>query len=582
VKPWVGSGCWVLLLVGSVGAACSTTNEPPGENVGGEAAGGASAAAAGETASAGESVSAGESGAGAVEPGEPLALEDAWLPMLEAFCEQEERCHGTMQYRHVPGGCVAALSRSWQEAFAELALLIEKGTAKYDAQLAPACVEARRNERCDATRFPPECEAAIDGLLEPGDACDEGVECAGSASCAGCPRQCVQYPAGGEACDDRCDVGLRCTEGRCVAQLLEGDSCGLLEEGLSCGPSLYCARDVEGEPGICRLNHAAKLGEPCGEPGVWWCEGDAACVVTQIVGEARQWECVAPSESGGECWSGEGDTCPPGEYCPTPAEGEVSARCMPLARQGERCPEYRECEHGTSCLFGNTCVKLGELGDACVVDADCYYGLCAEGECVSTRSCDVPIDETQLLHSPPRPKEACPSEAPGALLEGWDSAEAALGWVEGLDEAAGTAAWLETERFSCSGALHLHATLSESAPEAFLIRDTVDSAEPDWSGYRRVHSWVRLAEPGVGNVEGLVNVVTSVLVPNGEQSFSVHQKRLDASWLRDWQWHELVLELPLDGRESVTTFRVSLELQAPDGVVEPIELDLYVDDIWLE
>jgi hypothetical protein len=253
-----------------------------------------------------------------------------------------------------------------------------------------------------------------------------------------------------------------------------------------------------------------------------------------------------------------------------------------LAKQGERCPENRECELGTSCLIGNTCVKLGELGDACVVDEDCYHRLCAEGECVSTRSCDAPVDETPLWHSPPRPKETCPSEAPGALLEGWDSAEAVVGWVERLDEAAGTAAWVETERFSCSGAVHLHASLRESASGAFLIRDIVDSAEPDWSGYSRVHSWVRLAEPGVGNVEGLVSVVTSVLVREGDVSFSVHDQRLDASWLRDWQWHELVLELPLDGRESVSTFRVSLELQAPDGVTEPIELDLYVDDIWLQ
>lgn len=64
---------------------------------------------------------------------------------------------------------------------------------------------------------------------------------------------------------------------------------------------------------------------------------------------------------------------------------------------------------------------------------------------------------------------------------------------------------------------------------------------------------------GRGNVEGLVNVVTSdvvtsVLVPEGDLSFFVHQERLDVSWLRDWQWHELVLELALDGKESVSTF----------------------------
>ncbi|HEY3256034.1 MAG TPA: hypothetical protein VGJ91_18875, partial [Polyangiaceae bacterium] len=225
MRSWIRNGTLLLALSGvsaCLAAGCGASYESPaprsgdaGGSAGGAIDGPASAGASDIAASAG---AAGESLASAGAGGsqaEPIPLEQAARPMLEAYCEMAERCGQSVQYEQVPGACVAAQLAEWQAAFAGIKDEIAAGSVVYDPEAAPACVEARRTARCDDVAFPHACEAAIDGTRRVGEACERGVECVGDSFCAGCPGKCTARGKLGDPCGDGqwCALEATCQDG---------------------------------------------------------------------------------------------------------------------------------------------------------------------------------------------------------------------------------------------------------------------------------------------------------------------------------------------------------------------------------
>jgi len=147
--------------------------------------------------------------------------------------------------------------------------------------------------------------------------------------------------------------------------------------------------------------------------------------------------------------------------------------------------------------------------------------------------------------------------------------------------------WNSAERFSCSGALHLHAGFSERGQGVYSLASAPTGTFWDWSKRKRLHLWVRLGAPGVGQLEQLVDVITVVSAHDSNlQSEGRYFGRIaDASWLRDFAWHELLFELNDQARENVDGYGIQVSLldPLPDGAPTTLpEIDLYVDDVWLE
>lgn len=579
VKGWL-TALGFATAASSLIAGCGETHHASSRDNAG-AAGEAHVQPTGGDASTGGEASA---GAGGLEPGEPIALEDLLEPLLEAVCEKYERCGEALEYERTPGGCVASLRESWKRDLAKLPALLEKGTIYYEPALAHACIEARRSQPCDSAVFPAICEAMLDGTVQEGGSCDEAVECVGLASC-GCMGTCVRAAVAGDACDETCWNGARCVEGKCVAPAADGESCRTAEgKYLGCAGSLRCVLDAAGSESACRGLTTAQRGESCGQDSAVQCEKSSACVVTSLVQDMPVQTCVARSRSGGACWAGDQDSCPPGEYCPL-AEGEITAKCVPLVEAGKSCSVYYACEVGARCVQ-NVCLKLGAEGDPCYENIECVDQLCSAGRCARYDACTGDLGSTvPVRHDPPQPTESCPTTTRGELLAGFDSAESVEAFeIKYQHPAASLIDWAETERYSCSGALHLQVTFDEVGQSVFALASPPEGEFWDWTGKSRLHLWVRMAAPGI--TESQVDLVTvsavvGVMHPD-LVSGQLELGRTDASWLRDFEWHELLVDLPREDLERVDGFGIGVATGQHVEPAQVLEIDVYVDDVWLE
>jgi len=588
MQGWVRDGALWLGLSAALSclamacAASPDSSTQPRTSQGGDSAGGAS--------DAGTGGDGGDSAGAAGQAPEPIPLAEVARPMLEAQCERLTRCGQAIQYEQVPGGCVAAQLAEWEAAFDGIRDEIEQGRVVYDPAAAPACIEARRTARCDGPVFPDACAAAIDGTRDVGEPCEQGVECVGGSFCEGCPGKCTPGAKLEEACGDGqwCESGLRCAEGRCVALRLEGESCDF--EGAWCASGDVCLDYTAETDGVCQSVRAAKLGEECGWERGLFCETGSACVESERNEGGTRQMCIKRSRSGGTCWRGIQDSCPAGEYCPISSE-PLTAKCRPLSQAGERCPESNACAPGSRCLFGGLCVEPRALGEACNEGDECSSWFCVQGVCALDARCAVAGGNSRapVLHDPPPPAEHCPTEASaGELLQGFDNRESIDGWST---SSTGTAEaffeWSMAERFSCSGALHLHASFSAAGQDVYVMIPSPMGSFWDWSQKKRLHVAARLAPPGVGDHAQLLEVRSAVSSRSTDlQTVNVSLgDAVDASWLRDFAWHELVFDLHGPDPERIEKYGISLRVpeSLPDGAPKELpEIDLYVDDFWLE
>ncbi|HYQ47263.1 MAG TPA: Dickkopf N-terminal cysteine-rich domain-containing protein [Polyangiaceae bacterium] len=584
-----------LLFVGTgLATSCGKATEasgPAGESAGSESVGGAGASGATDATVPPEGGNAGEApdaaGAGG-QADESIPLDRIAQPSLEAECEKLERCGLAIQFEQAPGGCVGAQLADWQAAFDGVKDEIARGTVVYDPTAARACIEARRNARCDSLGFPRACEALIDGTRRAGEACQSGVECEQDLQCQGCPGKCTPLRKLGQACSDEapCDVTLECVEGQCAARPLEGDACGSVISRYCLG-SEHCSGETDDSPGVCQPQRVVGRGEDCGSGLGVFCGLDSACVQQKQADESVREVCVERSRSGGTCWHGIQDTCPEGEYCPLTIEDQLrglAAKCRPLAQPGERCPASNGCAPGGRCLFGNLCVAPRATGQPCYSPDECSSYICSNGTCVDS-VCGTVDYPPPVLHDPPPPPERCPTMiAGGDLLQGFDSSDSIADWrTQSEGTATSSLDWSTTERYSCSGALHLHAAFSAMQGE---FVGTTPLPLSDWSQRTRLHFWVRLQAASAAEVGERLAVHTFVSARDADLSHGGWSfASADATSLRDFAWHEFVLDLrDLSNLERVDGYGVRIGLDAAaEGASNVVpEVDLYVDDIWLE
>jgi len=528
---------------------------------GGEGVASAGASAAGQGGADGDQTS--------------LSSEDTVALYAGAYCERAERCEFEPGVEQVPGGCGAALLDAWKDALREAEQQIASGKVVYDPSALSACVEARRTAVCDDPDggFPEACELAFEGTIAIGDACTSSLECAKSAVCRGCPGHCVAPGDIGATCDGEnpCVPEAACLSGVCVARAREGQACNALTSARLCAGALPCAGDTLLQDGNCSPFSYAARGERCNPDEGALCEADSVCVNTELVGDALQATCQEREHAPAECWSGYQDSCPVGQYCPlTTAEnrqGVLSASCLPLGTAGERCYSPRGCVPNAICSL-DICVEQKDLGSQCSQPDECWSGACDQGICAPYDACLNAAVPPFLLRDSARLAAHCPTRAPGALAAGFDDQDTLTDW----EIVGGMRSWDE-DGASCAGSLHLQAQLSAANSFASTYR-----ARSSWRGRERLHLWAKLAAPGVGVQSNLVGVLAWVRTDGG----GYYSRSVDASGMRDGQWHELVVSM--DRSALTQAGHWGVDLWTPDAAAfqTPLDLDLLIDDVWVE
>ncbi|MDI1437551.1 DUF4215 domain-containing protein [Polyangium sorediatum] len=240
--------------------------------------------------------------------------------------------------------------------------------------------------------------ACGDGVVDPGETCDDGNDTAddGCTSCTvdacyTCPGTvgtqsiCVAKKAG-----ELCAAGLCDGAGQCVECLVNqhcsingycfDHSCKSCEDGLKngdetdadCGGT-HCSPCAQGKTCEAKTDCATTFcvdGVCCGEP----CDGAClTCISPGFIGE-----CSAVDKYGEDPSYGAGEAC-------LASEGEAcignGGNC--LKAFGQPCATNIECST-TRCADpdmngSKTCVKL--VGEPCTLPADCYTNSCTNGLC---------------------------------------------------------------------------------------------------------------------------------------------------------------------------------------------------------
>jgi len=382
---------------GAVGGDAGGVGGPAGT---GGKGGAGSAAAGGKGGAAGSAATGGTGGSyasGSVEPGE---LDGA---LATALCEYYARCGLDSDYAtHLDGGCASAVVAGLRNGVvAEALAALEKGTVSYDADAMAACLADLASTPCSAPLSPDLlCESAVTGLVPEGGDCTLSVECAGDERCDGatCPGQCVPRTEAGCVVDADCPSGGQCmaAEGGarfCRALARQGEPCAYSPW---CIPGLFCTTESGRQAeGSCEERPRAATGEACGPMpyGTACAAGDVCAILGP--GDPTGWleQCVPVADSGGPCYPGPEDGCPPGEYCPiTTGElfaGTYSASCAPTVALGEGCTVDVfgvGCGPLARCKDG-ICAALGELGATCTESGDCLSNSCVDGACAVLERC---------------------------------------------------------------------------------------------------------------------------------------------------------------------------------------------------
>jgi hypothetical protein len=218
----------------------------------------------------------------------------------------------------------------------------------------------------------------------PGAACNATTLCRGSV-CAG--RTCRPAVVEDGACvsDGDCQVGLRCTQQKCVnsyscALCLE--RCVVSGDGRSeCAPFVavggVCADDLSCLPGnFCDASNECAAGLPAGSP----CSSSGQCS-TGLECNVLLDACAVPRRNvatGGSCVTGA--ECASGSCFGPIFEG----RCVAVVSLGARCgySNNLECSRGAYCDDAtSTCMALRGGGQPCASLQECMSFGCSGGLC---------------------------------------------------------------------------------------------------------------------------------------------------------------------------------------------------------
>jgi hypothetical protein len=284
--------------------------------------------------------------------------------------------------------------------FAGMKAAIEKGTVKYDASKAQACIDAMKAEGCaiSTKRSPDICKQAIAGTVATGGDCTVSAECTGDDWCKGdtCPGKCAPREAAGVACrdDDACRDGMKCAIDQCAVPLAANATC---TDSDQCDITTVCfgANASTSTSGTCRPASdvfKAKSGEACDLAKGQLCEAGLSCVIDQVSANPT-YKCTPVSAAGAACRFGAPEPCPTGQYCAgidlASSPPKLDGTCTASPGDGQACAGAlgSACETGAVCDDTKVCRKPQHIGGACVNNTACYSGICQSGTCIAGTSC---------------------------------------------------------------------------------------------------------------------------------------------------------------------------------------------------
>jgi hypothetical protein len=286
---------------------------------------------------------------GSAAPTAGAALDDAGRSELRAFCNDAYSAdseRNKAQCSPVDFGVTQGVARAAGNlCFSDLAPVVARGRATFDAAAARACVDMLRARplaqasEADTFFLRPPCDRVLVGAGKPGQPCRASVECGEGLACVGygprtdgaCARppavgqpcstqvvgavinqaaSAVRHPAcargawcdgavcrvraaAGSGCSDTssCAEGLACVKGRCGPLLRTGGSC---MKSADCAFGLWCDRTGDGGAGSCASRRAE--GQGCASADE--CKGRCDLPRLSDGGVANRGTCVAVCGSG--------------------------------------------------------------------------------------------------------------------------------------------------------------------------------------------------------------------------------------------------------------------------------------------
>ncbi len=140
-----------------------------------------------------------------------------------------------------------------------------------------------------------------------------------------------------------------------------------------------------------------------------------------------------------------------------------------------------------------------------------------------------------------------------------------------------------TEGHLCPGALAATIPFTVyGGTEKASVERTMDL---DWTGKTTMHVWVRIGDPGTGNISYLNGIQLFVQ----SMSYAVYSPQfVSAATFDDFAWHEIVLDLtatPAVVLDSVNKLGIQVlaqESRPPSAPAAPMTTVVYIDDVYVE
>ncbi len=344
-----------------------------------------------------------EAGSDASAPAVPIR--ELGARYAETYCGILTECYGETIRNAFLGtrteaDCIAQFTRSYEQGTLVLyEAAIAAGTMSYDGTNADLCIAAIEALGCDVldSRAPAACDELLIGEVALGDACSINEECEGDAYCrndTACPGSCQPRTAGGTACttDESCQSPMKCMNDVCTVPAGEGVACAG-PTGINCAGGLICAgSNGTMRQGTCRTPDTVQSGAldgACNVQATQLCQPGLSCVVESFASMSCAPGGVA---IGAACNLAVPDMCETGAFCgdTNVMTGDVAGTCAALPGEGEPCamvPFGPRCELGLHCE-GTVCRGTYGVGEACLVNTECYSGFCApSGSCESPTLC---------------------------------------------------------------------------------------------------------------------------------------------------------------------------------------------------
>jgi hypothetical protein len=257
----------------------------------------------------------------------------------------------------VPIGGVCKTDADCTTGFCILAGSSCEGVCQNSISIGASC--ANNSNGCDSGSYCSIATQTCTPVAAAAATCEwqpEVATCQSDQYCDPLTSACKPRLGVGGTCisDDYCQVGARCSSGKCAMSAGEGGSC---TQATDCLSGSYCVgyappgSGMPAIPGTCRAA-MGNIGGPCSSES---CSAGLFCDVSQ-----RPPSCTSRVDAGGAC--SQAGACKDGLVCVAgscAAFSDIGRSCDPSASV-TTCPADMACDKGTK-----TCIAVGLLDGSC-------------------------------------------------------------------------------------------------------------------------------------------------------------------------------------------------------------------------